>query len=65
LGLLVNALGWGLAFWSVAGVVLTALMMLLPLTARIRAEERLLHSQFDAAYDAYRIRRWRLAPGLC
>lgn len=63
LGLLVSTLGWGLAFRSVAGVVLTVLIMV-PLAARIRAEERLLRSQFGAEYEAYRSRTWRLIPGL-
>src|SRR5262249_49846435 len=39
LGLLVNALGWALAFRSGMGVLLTALM-LVPLLARIRARRR-------------------------
>lgn len=63
LGLLVGALGWGLAFRSAIGVVL-ALLNLLPLVARIRAEERLLADQFGAEYEAYRARTWRLVPGL-
>src|SRR5208282_901919 len=53
LGLLVNSLGWGLAFRSWVGVLLTALLIP-PLLARIGAEERLLRAQFGAAYDAYR-----------
>ena len=63
LGLLVNSLGWGLAFRSGVGVLLTALIVP-PLFARIRAEERLLHSQFGAEYDAYCARTSRLIPGL-
>ncbi len=63
LGLLVNALGWGLAFRSGVGVLLTALMIL-PVIARIRAEERLLRAEFGDAYDAYRARTSRLVPGL-
>jgi len=63
LGLLVNSLGWGLAFRSGVGVLVTALL-LLPLLARIRAEEALLSSQFGAAYDAYRASTSRLIPGL-
>ena len=63
LGLLVNALGWALAFRSGPGVLL-AVLTLLPLAARIRAEERLLQGQFGVAYDAYRRRTWRLLPGL-
>jgi protein-S-isoprenylcysteine O-methyltransferase Ste14 len=63
LGLLVNALGWGLAFGAGVGVLLTALMIP-PLLARIRAEERLLHSHFGDEYGAYCARTARLIPGL-
>jgi len=37
-------------------VLLTALAIV-PLVGRIRAEERLLRSQFGAEYDAYRAER--------
>ena len=63
LGLLVNALGWDLAFWAGLGVLLTALMIP-PLLARIRAEERLLGSQFGEEYGAYYARTSRRIPGL-
>lgn len=63
LGLLVSALGWGLAFRSGVGVVLAA-ANIPPLIARIRSEEALLLSQFGAEYNAYRARTWRLIPGL-
>jgi protein-S-isoprenylcysteine O-methyltransferase Ste14 len=63
LGLLVNSLGWRLAFRSGVGVLLTALLIL-PLLARIRAEERLLHKQFEDEYGAYCARTSRLVPGL-
>jgi len=63
LGPLVNSLGWALAFRSVVGVLLTALI-LPPLVARIRAEERLLHARFGLEYDAYCSRTARLLPGL-
>lgn len=63
LGLLVNAVGWAFAFRSGVGVLLVVLM-LVPLVARIRAEEALLRSQFGAEYDAYCARTWRLIPGL-
>jgi protein-S-isoprenylcysteine O-methyltransferase Ste14 len=63
LGLLVNALGWGLAFRAGVGVLLPALM-LPPLLARIRAEERLLRAQFGNEYSAYCARTARLLPGL-
>jgi protein-S-isoprenylcysteine O-methyltransferase Ste14 len=63
LGLLVNALGWVLAFRSAVGVLLTALLIP-PLLARIRAEEALLRTQFGGEYEAYRARTSRLIPGL-
>jgi protein-S-isoprenylcysteine O-methyltransferase Ste14 len=63
LGLLVNALGWGFAFRSGVGMVLTALLIL-PLLARIRAEERLLRSQFGAECDAFCARTAWLIPGV-
>jgi len=63
LGLLINSLGWGLAFRSGVGVLLTALLIP-PLLARIHAEERLLCTQFGGEYDAYRNRTWRLIPGI-
>jgi protein-S-isoprenylcysteine O-methyltransferase Ste14 len=63
LGLFVNSLGWALAFRSGVGVLLTALTIV-PLLARIRAEERLLRSQFGDEYEAYRGRTSRLIPGI-
>lgn len=61
LGLLITALGWVLTFRSAIGVLLVACMVV-PLVARIRAEERLLHEHFGAEYDAYRERTFRLLP---
>src|SRR5262245_20457473 len=63
LGMLVLSLGWALAFRSLVGVVL-ALINIVPLVARMRSEEALLHAQFGEQYDAYRRRTWRLLPGL-
>jgi hypothetical protein len=63
LGLVVNSLGWALAFRSGVGVLLTALLIP-PLLARIHAEERLLRAQFGSEYDAYCSRTSRLLPGL-
>jgi len=63
LGLLLNSLGWDLAFRSGAGVLLTALIAL-PLLARIHAEERLLRAHFDGEYADYCARTSRLIPGL-
>ena len=61
LGLLINSLGWSLAFRSGIGVLLTALLIP-PLLARINAEENLLQSHFGDGYNAYRSRTWRLIP---
>jgi protein-S-isoprenylcysteine O-methyltransferase Ste14 len=63
LGLLVTAVGWALAFRSGVGLLLAALN-LVPLVARIEAEERLLLSEFGDAYAAYRARTSRLLPGI-
>jgi protein-S-isoprenylcysteine O-methyltransferase Ste14 len=59
LGLLVNSLGWALAFRSGAGLLLTALLVP-PLVARIDAEERLLGQEFGMEYDEFRARTSRL-----
>ena len=61
LGLLINSVGWDLAFRSGAGLILTALYIP-PLVARMKSEERLLGSQFGGEYEAYRARTWRLIP---
>ncbi len=63
LGLLVSSLGGALAFRSGIGMLLAALT-LVPVIARIQAEERLLQSQFGAEYAAYRSRTFRLVPGI-
>lgn len=63
LGLLVNSLGWALAFRSTIGILLTGLLVP-ALLARIRAEEKLLSSQFGSVYDAYRRRTSKLIPGI-
>jgi protein-S-isoprenylcysteine O-methyltransferase Ste14 len=61
LGLLINALGWSLAFRSGVGVLLTVLLVP-PLLARITAEESLLQAEFGDEYNAYRSRTSRLIP---
>jgi protein-S-isoprenylcysteine O-methyltransferase Ste14 len=63
LGMVVNALGWALAFRSGGGLLLTALLIPV-LLARIRAEEALLRAQFGDEYEAYSARTSRLVPGL-
>jgi len=59
--LLISTLGWALAFRSIIGVLLTALLVV-PLVARMQAEETLLGERFGEAYAAYRARSWRLVP---
>jgi protein-S-isoprenylcysteine O-methyltransferase Ste14 len=61
LGLLISSCGWALAFRSVAGLLLAALLIP-PLVARMHSEERLLASEFGEEYRAYRARTWRLIP---
>jgi protein-S-isoprenylcysteine O-methyltransferase Ste14 len=63
LGLLLGALGWALAFRSGVGVILAALN-LIPLVARMNAEEALLTSEFGAEYGNYRAHTSRLIPGI-
>ncbi|HTV31726.1 MAG TPA: isoprenylcysteine carboxylmethyltransferase family protein [Methylocella sp.] len=63
LGALITSLGWALAFRSGVGILLT-LLLIPPLVARIRAEEKLLMSHFGAEYEAYRARTSRLLPGV-
>lgn len=63
LGMLFMMLGWALTFRSAVGILLTA-SLLVPLIARIRAEEQLLREYFGADYDAYFARTWRLLPGV-
>jgi protein-S-isoprenylcysteine O-methyltransferase Ste14 len=63
LGLLINSLGWSLAFRSGVGVLLT--MLLIPiLVSRISAEENLLRAQFGDEYNSYRSHTSRLIPGI-
>ena len=62
LGLITNSLGWALAFRSGVGLLLTALFIP-PLVARIRAEEKLLRTEFGGEYDRYCNRTSRLIPG--
>ncbi len=63
LGLLLTALGCGLAFRSDVGLLLFALLIP-PLLRRIQAEERLLEMQFGDEYGAYVNRTSRLLPGI-
>jgi protein-S-isoprenylcysteine O-methyltransferase Ste14 len=62
-GMVVTLIGWALAFRSGVGLVLAALI-LVPLAARIQAEEKMLRSQFGKEYDDYCAQTWRLLPGV-
>ncbi len=62
-GMMVTAVGWGLAFRSIVGIIL-ALAQLIPLVARIRSEERMIRDHFGSEYEAYCARTWRLIPGI-
>lgn len=61
LGVVLVMLGWALVFRSGVGLLLTVLI-LVPLVARMNAEETLLSSEFGAEYEAYKSRTWRLIP---
>lgn len=61
LGMEIHLLGWALTFRSGVGMVVAALV-LIPLTARMRSEEKLLREHFGAEYEAYFARTWRLVP---
>jgi protein-S-isoprenylcysteine O-methyltransferase Ste14 len=63
LGLIVSTLGWALAFRSLVGVLLAAIMVL-PLLGRMNAEEKLLRAHFGPEYEAYFARTKRLIPGI-
>jgi len=63
LGLLINSLGWSLAFRSGVGVLLTILLIPI-LLSRISAEEDLLRTQFGDEYRAYCSHTSRLIPGI-
>jgi protein-S-isoprenylcysteine O-methyltransferase Ste14 len=63
LGLLLSSVGWALVFRAAVGVLI-AILLLVPLLARIRSEERLLAEHFGAEYESYRRRTWRLLPGI-
>jgi len=60
---LVIGIGWTLDYRSGVGLVLAA-VTLIPLIARIQAEEALLKAQFGGEYEAYCQRSWRLVPGV-
>jgi hypothetical protein len=54
--------GWALLFRAGVGVLITALL-LIPLVARMRSEERLLAEHFGAEYESYRARTWAWCLG--
>jgi protein-S-isoprenylcysteine O-methyltransferase Ste14 len=63
LGMLINSAGWALVFRSSVGLALVA-CLLIPLVARMHAEERRLREHFGTEYETYFKRTWRLVPGI-
>lgn len=63
LGMLLCVLGWALAFRSLTGVLLAA-ATIVPVVARMNAEEALLIEAFGDQYRSYRTRAARLLPGI-
>ena len=63
LGLITGTLGWALVFRSGVGVILAA-FIIVPLIARMNAEEELLRAHFGSEFDAYCARTKRLIPGI-
>jgi len=61
-GLVVGAIGWSVAAWSI-GAALTSVLLLLLFDAKSRREEVWLTAEF-AGYAAYRARTKRLIPGI-
>jgi protein-S-isoprenylcysteine O-methyltransferase Ste14 len=62
LGALLAMLGWALVFRSLIGLLLV-IAIILPLVARIHAEEEFLVKEFGDQYHAYRqCTPWRLLP---
>lgn len=63
LGMLICVLGWALAFRSLAGLAV-ALATIIPVVARMNAEETLLTDAFGEEYRTYQAATARLLPGL-
>lgn len=63
IGLLLQMVGFALAFRSWLGLV-AALVMVVPVVARVEAEERLLSERWGERYEKYLKRSWRFFPGL-
>ena len=63
LGMLICVLGWALSFRSLAGVAL-AVGTIVPVIARMNAEETLLTDTFGEEYRNYQAGTARLLPGL-
>jgi protein-S-isoprenylcysteine O-methyltransferase Ste14 len=61
--MLINSVGWALAFRSGVGVLLAALLVP-PLLVRIRAEEKLLRTEFGDESGAHCARTSRLLHGV-
>ncbi|MDI6872016.1 MAG: methyltransferase [Bacillota bacterium] len=63
IGLLLQMVGFTLAFRSWLGLV-AALVMVGPVVARVDAEERILRERWGERYEKYMERSWRFFPGI-
>ena len=63
-GIYFSAVGAVVALGTVAGTVLTAVVILIVLGYRIRLEERMLIDRFGEEYEEYARSTWRLLPGI-
>lgn len=58
------AAGWPLIIGSITGAVVTGLILLPALIARMKREEAGLHKEFGQEYDSYCADTWRMFPSL-
>lgn len=63
-GMYIYGLGYGLAFHSPLCVAMVLIAVWVSTTARITVEEAVLESHFGEAYRNYKLKTWRLFPGL-
>ncbi|HHW14429.1 MAG TPA: isoprenylcysteine carboxylmethyltransferase family protein [Firmicutes bacterium] len=63
LGLILQSVGFALAFRSWLGLV-AALVMVGPIVARVNAEEQILRERLGERYEKYLERTWRFLPGI-
>jgi len=63
-GTLLVWIGFTLGAGSWAAAVVNGVLLGAAYLYRIRVEERMLRTEFGAAYQTYQLRTWRLVPGL-